>query len=140
MTRTHPRRRGASAIEFALCLPFVVTVLGGLVDGGLHMATMHSVSRAAQEGARIGSTTNEPFPATGTLIITNAAAAAKASITGAGFTTGNYTTSATWTADATGLRWVTVTVTANQPPFFGSMSPFGGTLTQRFTMVTQEQP
>jgi Flp pilus assembly protein TadG len=140
MSRFSHRSRGAAAVEFALCLPFVVTLLAGLIDGGMHLATMHLVSRAARDGARIGSTTNEPFPADGSLIIANATATATSSMTGAGFSPGHFTVTATWPQDADGLRWVNVVVTGSQPPMFGSLSPFGGTLTQRFTMVTQEQP
>lgn len=140
MSHSSQRRRGASAIEFAMCMPFVFTLLGGLVDGGLHLATMHAVSRAARDGARLGSTTNEPFPANGDLIISNAVAAATASMSGAGFGAGNRSATATWLADGDGLRWVDVTVTGTQPAIFGTLTPFGGTLTQRFRMVTQEQP
>ena len=140
MPRSIQRRRGASAIEFVLCMPFVLTLLAGLIDGGLHLATMHAVSRAARDGARDRASTNETFPATGTQILAAANAAATSSINAAGFGPTNRKVVSTWLPDANGLRWITVTVTATQPPIFGSFSPFGGELTQKFTMVTQEQP
>lgn len=140
MSRTLRSRRGASAIEFALCLPFVVTLLGGIIDGGVHLATMHAVSRAARDGARIGSTSTEPFPATGNTIIANALIAANSSMRSAGFATTDFSTTATWTPDSNRLYWVTVTVTGRKNPLFGSLTPFNNTLTQKFLMVTQEQP
>ena len=140
MYRSHLRRRGASAIEFALCMPFVVTLLGGMVDGGIHIATMHAVSRAARDGARVGSTTVESFPATGNAILAAAKSSADASMVAAGFGGTNYKSVVTWKSDTTGLYWVRVTVTGKTTPFFGTLTPFRGNLTQSFTMVTQEQP
>ena len=140
MSRSNTRRRGASAIEFALCLPFVVTLLGGIIDGGVHLATMHSISRAARDGARIGSSTTEPFPANGNTIIANATAAARSSMLGAGFATADFSTTVTWLPDNNRLYWVSVTVTGRKTPFFGNLTPFDDELTQRFVMVTQEQP
>lgn len=43
--------RGSALIEFALLLPFLVTIIFGTVDGARAFATMNRVKNAAHEGA-----------------------------------------------------------------------------------------
>jgi len=45
------RRRGASAVEFALVLPLLITIVLGCVDFGRFAYTYIAVSNAAREGA-----------------------------------------------------------------------------------------
>jgi len=45
------RRRGASALEFALVLPLLITIVLGCVDFGRFAYTYIAVSNAAREGA-----------------------------------------------------------------------------------------
>ena len=48
------RRRGASALEFALWLPVLLTLLSGLVDMSWYMSRYHLVHRATMDGVRYG--------------------------------------------------------------------------------------
>jgi len=135
--RSH-ERRGTAATEFALLLPILLSVLIGVVDGGLAMSKQHMLARAARDGARIGSMTIEPIPATGELIELAAEEAALRSLTAAGLTSGVFVT-ADWDVDESGLAWVTVVVSAEHRSILGPMSPLHGTHARSFTMLTQEQ-
>jgi Flp pilus assembly protein TadG len=46
-------RRGAELVEFALALPFLLLVFGGIVDFGLLLHRQQVVTNAAREGARL---------------------------------------------------------------------------------------
>lgn len=50
------RRRGVAAIEFALWLPVILLMFGGIVDLSMYVALQHDVVQAARDGARYGST------------------------------------------------------------------------------------
>ncbi|HET7398031.1 MAG TPA: TadE/TadG family type IV pilus assembly protein [Intrasporangium sp.] len=54
MRASHGRRRerGASAVEFALMLPFLMLVLAGIVDFGRAFFVEIQLANAAREGAR----------------------------------------------------------------------------------------
>ena len=54
--RTRPRRRGVSAVEFALVLPVLLTLVGGAVDFGRCFYTYVAVTNAARAGAEYAST------------------------------------------------------------------------------------
>ena len=45
-------RAGASALEFALVLPFLLLLLTGMVDAGVLLLTQHNMFRVAQNSAR----------------------------------------------------------------------------------------
>jgi len=45
--------RGAELVEFALCLPLLLVVFGGIVDFGLLLQRHQVLSNAAREGARL---------------------------------------------------------------------------------------
>ncbi len=69
--RTRPRRRGVSAVEFALVLPVLLTLVGGAVDFGRCFYTYIAVTNAARVGAEYASTnpvTTASFPAWETAI------------------------------------------------------------------------
>lgn len=130
--------RGAAAMEFGLWFPVILSVLIGVIDGGMAMATQHVLARAARDGARIGSMTIEPIPATGKLIEAAASDAALRSLSAAGVEE-NVFVEARWTTDAEGLAWITVDVHLDHRSFIGSLSPFHGWQTRSFSMLTQEQ-
>jgi Flp pilus assembly protein TadG len=51
------RRRGATAIEFALWMPVMLLMFAGIVDVSLYLNGMHQVVRAARDGARVTAST-----------------------------------------------------------------------------------
>jgi Flp pilus assembly protein TadG len=63
MSHPHPlRERGAAAVEMALILPFLLLLVGGIVDFGRFFYTQNIVVNAAREGARsraLGYTTTD---------------------------------------------------------------------------------
>lgn len=69
MLSHHRARRGASALEFALVLPVLMTVFGAIVEISLYVSTMHRVSRIARDAARVGSVIIEGPDPTGDLIM-----------------------------------------------------------------------
>lgn len=52
--RSTPSQRGAAAVEFALVLPVLLSLLLGVVDLGLAVYTQSVLSNASREGARAG--------------------------------------------------------------------------------------
>lgn len=57
MSRFKRQRRGSHAIEFALMMPILVTVVGAMVDYGVFMMERSAMVQAVQHGARIGAMT-----------------------------------------------------------------------------------
>ena len=56
---TRPREDdGASAVEFALIIPFLAMLLMGVVTGALTFSNAIGVTNAVREGARFGATAN----------------------------------------------------------------------------------
>ncbi len=53
--------RGASAVEFALVLPLLVSILFGMIDFGYYFGQFNEVRHAAREGARIAAVSNVAF-------------------------------------------------------------------------------
>lgn len=49
------KERGAAAVEFALCVPFLVLIVFGSIDFGLAVQARTSVGNAAREGVRVAS-------------------------------------------------------------------------------------
>jgi Flp pilus assembly protein TadG len=45
--------RGAAAVEFALVLPILLLLLGGIIDFGFALNTQISLTHAAREGVRV---------------------------------------------------------------------------------------
>ena len=50
------RRRGSSALEFALTLPVIVAVLAGILEYGWYLFQLSNVVHALRDGTRIGVT------------------------------------------------------------------------------------
>jgi len=48
------RRRGSQAVEFALLLPLLVLLGGGIVDTANYLAAQQALAAAVQDGARNG--------------------------------------------------------------------------------------
>jgi hypothetical protein len=62
---------GAVAVEFALCLPMLVTLFAGLIDFGLALYFQEVITNASREAARAGIIMSKPRPTEGE--ITNVA-------------------------------------------------------------------
>lgn len=52
LSRKGERDRGASIVEFAICLPLLLLLIGGMVDFGRMFFTEVMLTNAAREGAR----------------------------------------------------------------------------------------
>jgi Flp pilus assembly protein TadG len=65
-------------VELALVLPVLVLLLAGVFDLCVYMSRCHLVSRAARDGARVGSTVYEEGTPTGDAIEAAAVAHARA--------------------------------------------------------------
>ena len=52
--RAHGRRRGQAVVEFALVLPVFLLMLFGAIEFGRAYYTVHLLTNAAREGARMG--------------------------------------------------------------------------------------
>jgi Flp pilus assembly protein TadG len=52
--RTTCLRRGATAVEFALCVPILLTFVFGIIEFSRMAQIQHTVREAALEGARAG--------------------------------------------------------------------------------------
>lgn len=49
-------RRGATAVEFALTMPILIAVLGGLLEYSWYLQSLAGVVHATREGVRYGAT------------------------------------------------------------------------------------
>jgi Flp pilus assembly protein TadG len=133
-------RAGAAAIEFALCLPIVLAILGAVVDLSFYISTIEFVSRAAREGARVGSTVIEGATPTGDQIEAEAESQTAILLTEMGHACGaNCTVQADWLQIDT--EWyVRVRVDYPYEPIVGLAAYLPDYATAEFTMLTQQQP
>lgn len=134
-------QRGASAIEFALSLPFILVLVFGATDFALWSFTRQAVSRSVQDGAREASTLTLPVDATdGSLIEDTAKDAVVAALDMWGLDGAAANVETEWQTDAAGIVWLTVTATVDYASPFGPRSPFSGVpVRRRFVVFTQEQ-
>ena len=107
--------RGQSMVEFALVLPLLLLILGGLIDFGRVFNQSMIVTAAAREGARAAAVGESAS------VAANAAAAAKAYA--AAIDQGGLQVSVNPTAPASGDR-MTVTVTNPVTIYFPGMAVF----------------
>jgi Flp pilus assembly protein TadG len=125
-----PSRKGASALEFALCLPVVITLLTGILDWGSYLSAMHEAQSAAREGARLGAATRQDEDPVGRAEARAAARLLEVGITGAGVAT------------LSGLspdQVITVDVSAVYTPYVG-LVPVPATVNGGMTMRMEDQP
>ena len=62
--------RGAALVEFALVLPFLMTILCATIDFGLCMYTLNNLTAAVREGGRYAAVRN-PAPTVNDTAVTN---------------------------------------------------------------------
>jgi len=101
--------RGAAAVEFALLLPVLLTILYGIIEFGMIMYGREVVTNASREGARAGIIQVSPKPTSGqiTTIATNY-------LTGTGINPSQVTITVTGAGGASPTM-LTVTATYNYP-------------------------
>lgn len=103
------RDRGAAAVEFALILPILLLLIGGIIDFGNLYYNQIIVSNAARDGARLVAANPVASPGwTSTTIqarITAAASPLPVSSSSTSWTCGATGTSATVTVTRTGFQW-----------------------------------
>lgn len=137
------KRRGAAAIEFALCLPVLTLVLGGSVDFGRVVSTHHTLQRVARDAARVGgaiTTDSDNYAAEAADIEAGALAYANAALATMFPSCGTDCTSdATWFEDDDGNAYLTVTVTAPFTAIFGVVPGLPDQMGDSFTVMTELQ-
>ena len=101
--------RGAAAVEFALLLPVLLTILYGIIEFGMIMYGREVVTNASREGARAGIIQVSPKPTSGqiTTIATNY-------LTGTGINPSQVTITVAGAGGASPTM-LTVTATYNYP-------------------------
>lgn len=111
LTTPGKERRGAAAVEFAIVLPVLVTVLLGVTDFGRVSYTSISLANAARAGAAYASMNpySDLTQAAWTTAITSAVTDELSQ--SSGFNTNAVTLTATNTVEASGLSRVSVQVT-----------------------------
>jgi len=138
--RRKVRTRGGATMEFALWLPILAILVGGVTDLGWYLSRYQDIARAARDGARVGSTVLEDQTASrGSQIEAAATTQALQVLDDLGLTCGQ-TDRCTVTArydDSTGHPAIVVTVTYPFEPLVG-MFPMPHTLAAQFTMMTQQ--
>jgi Flp pilus assembly protein TadG len=64
MRKSRPTRRGSQAVEFALVLPLLVALAGGILDYGWYYQQFLAALHSTREGGRFGSTQDIDSPGT----------------------------------------------------------------------------
>ncbi len=126
-------------MEFALWLPVIMVLLGGILDVGWYLSRQQNVIRAARDGARIGSTVLEDQTDNrGAQIEAAAEAQAKLVLDGLGMPCGTGCEVDALYEQSTGRAAVVVTVRYPFGPLVGVV-PLPTHLAAQFTMMTQQQ-
>lgn len=134
------KRRGSSAVEFGLSLPWVLLSIVSMCDFAMWTLTHHAVSRSVQDAASVGSRVVIPEgDDDGDVIIDTAEQTAIDSLQLWGTYPSGTTVAATWKSDDDGMMWLTVDATVPYTPIVGVISPFNRPIQRRFVVLTQEQ-
>lgn len=134
-------QRGASAVEFVLCLPMALFMVIGALDFAMWALTRQAVSRAVQDGARQASVMTLDDSETATDLENAAEAATKDALATWGLANPGIAIDADWVPDADGVWWLTVAATVPYTSMFGTLDQtYGRPVTRRFLVYTQEQP
>lgn len=137
-----PARRGAAALEFALVLPVLILLFGGIIELSLFISTFHRVNRVARDAARVGSIVIEGDEPDGSLIIEAAEEHANLALDAAELPcTGGCEVEASWELDEdSGYYFIQVEVTY---PYAGitNILPelMEDGIRSQFSMVSQQQ-
>lgn len=136
-------RRGTTAVEFALVFPWLAVLVVGIAEFSLFVVHLHTLQRAARDGARVGQLTLEGSDPDGSVITAAAVAQARDVLQANGMPCApkaGCQVTAQWDElfPMDDTRWVIVTVAVPYPALTGLLPE----LTQprmQFSMVTQQQ-
>ncbi|MGN7199277.1 TadE/TadG family type IV pilus assembly protein [Arthrobacter sp. SAFR-044] len=117
-----PSERGAAAVEFAMVVPVLITLLLGIMEFSRAYNAQASLSAAAREGVRVMAITNDP--AASRAAAKNTAAALNPVLADSNITFKNLDTGAT--SCATGNR-MSVTITYTLSTLTGIAGPLSMT-------------
>ncbi len=140
-SRAARSRRGVAAVEFALTIGVMLTLLIAIVELSLLMQRLYVVSRVCRDACRIGSGITVADPATDGYIITDTAVFyANESLAVAGIDCGGGGCNATakW-EEQNGWMMLTVDVSVDYTPFTGLLPGFPDETETSFTMLTKQQ-
>ncbi|MEN0060873.1 MAG: TadE family protein [Myxococcota bacterium] len=133
-------KRGASAVEFVLCMPVALIMITGSIDFALWGLTRQAVSRAVQDGARQASVLTlaegEPYDALETYSTT----AVTEALATWGLSSKGMLVGASWQADNSGVWWLTVDASVPYESILPIYSAMNRPVTRQFVVYTQEQP
>jgi Flp pilus assembly protein TadG len=124
-------QRGAAAVEFAIVLPLLVSIVLGTIDWGYYFFVQQVVTNAAREGARVGTLYDPALPESEALALADAQDTAKAYLGGAGLELAGATALAEPAGNAI---VVTVTYTTGSLTGFSDLVPL---LPERARAVAQ---
>lgn len=121
-------RRGSAALEFALCLPVLVTLVTALCDYGWYLGRKLEILDATRDAVRVGvSGASSPIPATTARLAT--------ALEWVGVPRGTAVVTATTRVDTTlDATLLTVTVSVPFTPPFG-LVPIPRTISTTLTML-----
>lgn len=139
------QRKGASAIEFALWLPVITTILSGSLDLGWCLWSRQLAVSAAREGARAGSRVTrdltQNLPPDADDIETTAETQARSVLIAQGTGCGtDCVVTATWFTDTlSGFEFVRVSVDFPFDPLVGFIPNLFDSIHAEFTAMTLNQ-
>lgn len=114
-------RRGGAALEFALCAPILLLVLGGMVEWGWYFSQQILVEGAARDAARAGATADK-----GADLAQIAERRARSSLDGAGFDGDGASVSvSTWNDAELGEEVLEVQVSVDHHPLVSLVPVLG---------------
>ena len=135
------RRGGNALLEFALWLPILMVVISGIVDLSMYLSTLQAVSRAARDGARVGSAVIEGSAPTGATIRAEAEDQSIAMLDEMGRTctaVPECTVTTSW-EQISGTSFIRVLVSYPFDPLVGLTTFLPDHASAEFVMMTQEQ-
>lgn len=132
-------RRGAAAIEFALCLPVVLVTLAGIIDISLYLSAVHKIERACRDATRVGAATLDGTAPIGDDIEAAALAHVRTVFENVGYNPDIATTTAHWRRETDGYCYLTVEISYPFDAPFGLFSSVNDGVQASFTMMTLQQ-
>lgn len=137
--RNHRPRRGAAALEFALCFPLFIAILFGILEFGWVFYEQANVIAAVRSGVRMGVTQD---PTANPAYLTDAEETVRNALAGLGIRPSdltNATITATTSPSASATEMLTVSCQIPYTPVVG-MIPTPSTVSYSMTMLMENPP